>query len=380
MNNTQAIKLHIISSDVPFPPDYGGMVDVFYKIKCLKEAGVQLYLHCFEYGRGRPPELKDLCEQVFYYKRKTGLRGISINKPYMMASRSSNDLLDNLVAIDAPILYEGIHTIYYLDHPALSGRFKIIRNQNVEQDYYQRLADREAPGFAKLYYQIESRLLRKKESQLHSADAFFTVAEHDHVFFEEMYPDKIHEYIPSFHPYNTVKIQAGTGKYILYHGNLAHPENVEAALFLLKEVAPKLNFPFIFAGKDPDEKLRKYCDNLPHCSLIENPDMTTMEQLIAGAQVNVLPTFQPTGLKLKLLHALFIGRHAVVNNDMVKGTGLASACRIAKNAEDVIKQIKTAMQQPFEQTDIVQRSRILSQRYDNIANAQRIIACLKKGK
>jgi len=377
MIDPQALKLHIISSDVPFPPDYGGMVDVFYKIKCLKEAGVKLYLHCFEYGRGRQSEMEDLCEKVFYYKRKTGLRGISINKPYMMASRSSSALLENLIAIDAPILYEGIHTIYYLDHPSLASRFKIIRNQNVEQDYYQRLADREAPGFAKLYYQIESRLLRKQEAQLHAADAFFTVAEHDHAFFEEMYPGKIHEYIPSFHPYNTIQIQAGTGGYLLYHGNLSHPENVEAALFLLKEVAPHINYPFIFAGKNPDEKLRKYCDILPHCTLKENPDMATMEQLIAGAQVNVLPTFQPTGLKLKLLHALFIGRHVLVNNDMVKGTGLASACRIAKNAGDFIKQIKAAMAQPFEQTDILQRNRILLQRYNNIANAQRIIACLQ---
>ena len=32
--------LHIISFDIPWPPNYGGVIDVFYKIKTLSEAGV----------------------------------------------------------------------------------------------------------------------------------------------------------------------------------------------------------------------------------------------------------------------------------------------------------------------------------------------------
>src|SRR5687768_14831458 len=122
------MKLHIISLDVPFPPDYGGMVDVFYKVKNLHEAGVKIYLHCFEYGRGEPKQLEDYCEEVFYYKRKTGIKGISLRLPYMMYSRRDEALLNNLKRIDAPILFEGVHTAYYLSHPLLEGRFKLMRN------------------------------------------------------------------------------------------------------------------------------------------------------------------------------------------------------------------------------------------------------------
>ncbi|MEI7802398.1 MAG: mannosyltransferase, partial [Bacteroidota bacterium] len=43
-------QLHIISFNVPYPPDYGGVIDVYYKIKALKEAGVKIHLHCYEYG------------------------------------------------------------------------------------------------------------------------------------------------------------------------------------------------------------------------------------------------------------------------------------------------------------------------------------------
>ena len=43
-------KLHIISLDIPFPANYGGVIDIFYKLKSLSNLGVEIILHCFEYG------------------------------------------------------------------------------------------------------------------------------------------------------------------------------------------------------------------------------------------------------------------------------------------------------------------------------------------
>ncbi len=371
------MKLHLISSDVPFPPDYGGMVDVYYKIKNLHEAGVKIYLHCFEYGRGEPSQMKDYCEEVFYYKRKTGVKGISLKLPYMMYSRRDDELLNNLIRIDAPILFEGVHTTYYLAHPALEGRFKMMRNQNLEQEYYTLLAKRESNPIKKTYYKTEARLLKIKESKLDAADVFFTVAEHDHDFFKAAYPNKKHEYIPSFQPYNNVKALPGKGSYVLYHGNLGHPENVEAALFLLQEVCPLMDIPFVFAGKNPDSKIKEICNSLPNCKVITNPSMKKMEDLIANAQVHLLPTFQATGLKLKLLHALFNGRHIIVNEAMVAGTGLSEVCHMATNASDFIEKTKSLFEIPFDETTIKTRNTLLLKRYNNIKNAQRIIAYLK---
>ena len=43
--------LHIISFTIPYPPNYGGAIDVFFKIKALHSYGVQVHLHCFSYDR-----------------------------------------------------------------------------------------------------------------------------------------------------------------------------------------------------------------------------------------------------------------------------------------------------------------------------------------
>jgi len=67
-------KLNIVSLNIPWPADYGGVIDIYYKIKALNECGIKIILHCFEYERPRAPELETVCEkcittdveQVFY--------------------------------------------------------------------------------------------------------------------------------------------------------------------------------------------------------------------------------------------------------------------------------------------------------------------------
>ena len=67
--------LHIISLDVPYPANYGGVFDLFCKLPVLQAAGVKIHLHCFDNGRGQQPELNKYCEEVFYYQRNTGQIG-----------------------------------------------------------------------------------------------------------------------------------------------------------------------------------------------------------------------------------------------------------------------------------------------------------------
>lgn len=373
------LKLHIVSFAIPDPPDYGGIIDVFYKIKHLAAAGVKIYLHCSQYdGRKPSPLLEQWCEQVWYYPRHTGISGLSFSQPYIVYSRRSKALLQNLQTIDAPVFFDGLSTAYYLHHPSLSGRVKILRPQNVEQDYYSLLAQRTKNRIKKIYYQREAKLLRSYEDKLQHIDAFFTVALHDHDFFKEKYPNVTHEYLPSFQPYNTVNAKEGSGTYCLYHGNLSVEENEEAVLFLLRQVIPYISVPFIIAGKNPSEKLFEEAKKYAHCTLIANPDAEKMDELIADAHIHVLPTFQNTGLKLKLLHALFHGRYVLVNEEMVYGTGLQSVCTLANDAMQFTQKIKELMQAPFNRMEKMKRQNLLMQHYDNHKNAARIITYLQR--
>ncbi len=352
----QVDKLHIVSFDVPFPPDYGGAIDVFYKVKSLYEAGCTIYLHCYEYGRGQAAELEKYCKEVYYYRRNTGISGISLSVPYIVCSRRNNDLLKNLQYIDAPILFEGVHTTYFLSHHSLQDRYKAIRTHNVEHEYYQKLADKESAFFKRTYFKTEAGLLKKYEASLHGANAILSLSMADNKHFSTLYPNAKNYFVPPFHPYNEVNSATGSGTYCLYHGNLSHPENRETAFFLLKDVIPFTETKFIIAGKKPAPDLVAACNSLPNCKLIADPGSATMDDLIAQAQVHVLPAFQQTGMKLKLLSALYGGRHVLVNEAMLYGTGLNSACHIADSSKAFVNKINELMRQPFTEQDKTSRA------------------------
>ncbi|MGH2563383.1 MAG: mannosyltransferase, partial [Ginsengibacter sp.] len=124
--------LHIVCLDVPYPPDYGGVFDLFYKIRSLHSIGINIHLHCFEYGRGKQEELKKYCKSVSYYKRKNFLNGLSLRLPFIVSSRANRVLLNNLLKDDHPVLLEGIHCSYFLYSGELKNRKIIIRLHNVE--------------------------------------------------------------------------------------------------------------------------------------------------------------------------------------------------------------------------------------------------------
>jgi hypothetical protein len=107
-------ELHLISFNVPYPADYGGVIDVFYKIKALKKAGVKVHLHTFQYGREEADILSSLCEEVYYYKRKLYKDPFFSKLPYIVATRANDELLSNLLKDRHPIIFEGIHCCYFI--------------------------------------------------------------------------------------------------------------------------------------------------------------------------------------------------------------------------------------------------------------------------
>jgi len=375
----QGPKLHIVSFDVPYPADYGGAIDVYYKIKSLAEAGCEIYLHCFAYGREQAAVLENLCKQVWYYPRLTGWRGLSLTLPYMVYSRRNSLLLQRLLDIDAPILFEGIHCTFHANHPGLKDRVKLLRAHNVEHDYYKQLAQKEKSFLPKLYYSVEAHLLRKYEQAFDSVDTILCISQTDANHFAELHPSKNVQLVSAFHPFTVQHIPIGMGRYCLYHGNLQHPENNEAVVFLLSNVIPELsNIDFIIAGRNPSQEIKNLCEQYAIRTLFENPGEEQMNELVMNAHIHVLPTFQRSGIKLKLLYALFGGRHVIANEAMLYGNDLADVCHVANTADEMIQQINHLADTPFTETMRKQRMNTLGERYDNAANAQRIITCLQR--
>jgi glycosyltransferase involved in cell wall biosynthesis len=371
--------LHIIDFTVPYPADYGGVIDLFWKLPALQKAGVQIHLHCFNYGRGEQKELNKYCVSVQYYQRNTGVKGFSTSIPYIVSSRKNELLFNNLLQDDYPIFMEGVHSTYLLNDKRFKQRKKFVRIHNVEYDYYNHLAQTASSFVKKMYYLRESKLLKNYEfSMAKKATAFWGVTKKDvDVYRNELGCNNI-DFLPLYLPNNwDIQIKEGIGGYCLYQADLSVDANERAAIWLLKEVFSTMELPLVIAGKNPSEKLEQLAHSFNHTCIVANPNEQEMQDMIAKAHINILPSYSNTGIKLKLLNALFNGRHCVVNDATVEGTGLEKLCHIANDATTMQHTIEQLFSQSFSNCEIGMRKELLNKIFNNDNNAAQQVELLQ---
>lgn len=367
--------IHIVCLDNPWPADYGGAIDMYQKILALHNAGVAIHLHYFEYGsRTDRGDLATLCKTIHSYPRATGRKGFSFSLPYIVSSRINNELIARLNEDEHPVIFEGIHTTGNI--PGIKNKRKIlVRLHNDEHRYYKKLAAAEKSISKKIYFLYESRLLKKYQSLLPKDIEYASICPADTKIFSSEYGLPRVQYLPAFLPWKEVNGAEGVGNFCLYHGNLAIAENEKAAYWLLSKVFTRIKVPLVIAGKNPSARLDKVAHLCQHTCLVANPSEKEIDDLVKKAHIHVLPSLNVTGIKLKLLHALFEGRHCIVNEAAVKETGLEPACHIAANENAFASIVMQLYHQPFEEEEIRLRKELLGE-YDNEKNARKIIAWL----
>lgn len=363
--------MHIVSFNVPLPADYGGVIDVFYRIKALAEAGVDIHLHCFTYGRTKNEELERYCSEVCYYDRDMSPLLMFRHTPFIVISRRNEQLMEKLAKDDFPILLEGLHCCSVLDDRRFHNRKVMVRAHNIESDYYRMLAKAESKLIKKAYLKIESAKIRRYEPILSRASAVFAISQSDKACLERMGCSNV-QVVGGANPYKEVKITPGLGEYALYHGNLSVPENYKAAEYLIDNIFSTGEHRLVVAGYRPPARLIAKADRLSNVKVVESPDDSKMSDLIANAQVNVLVSNQPTGFKMKLLNALYNGRHCLVNSTMVCGSGLESLCAVVEGDEEFRVRLNELMRRELRPDDVEKRREVLSA-YSRSTSVNKII-------
>lgn len=358
--------LHIIAYSVPYPPNQGGLYDVFYNLKALHAAGVSIHLHCFDYGRGEQPTLHAYCASVQYYERFTGHKGIAISLPYIVASRKNEELLQNLLKDNYPILMEGIHCTYLLTDERFRNRSCFVRLHNVEYQYYHDLYKQAGSLFRKIYYKWESVMLKAYEKRIASKASFWAMTTGDTAVYRDKFGSDSVEHLPLYIPDDwTIEEKTGFGNYCLYHGDLSIDANEKAAIWLLENVFDKIDVPFVIAGHGPSKKLHTIAYHQGHTCLVADPSENEMQDMIAKAQINVLPSYIKTGIKIKLVNAIYNGRHCLVNSATVKHSGLESVCHIANSAKEFAEKIDQLFSQPFLSNESKKRNVLAGELFNN---------------
>lgn len=336
---------------------------------------MEIILHCYQYGRQRSTELESLCKEVHYWDRDQGVKYFFSSKPYIIHTRSNENLLRRLMDDDYPVFFEGIHTSVFATHPDLAEKTMILRAHNIEHEYYRGLYRVENNLSKKAFFLTEAIKLERYEKTLPERLIIAAISVTDADYFRKKFSEVI--YLPPFHAYEKLTCQSGIGDYILFHGDLSVPENIASANFLIKNIFSKISYKVIIAGKNPQSGLIKYINQFSNIRLEANPTEKEMNDLIRNAHINLLHTFQASGFKLKLISALFNGRHCIVNPEMVYGSGLEELCYIIKDPEQTLNLIPRLMDLSLGIDELDQRRTILSEKYSNLKNARIVLDILK---
>jgi len=347
---------------------------MYYKIASLAETGKKIILHYFNYNNRSISSLQKYCYQVHSYNRLKGFKALSFTKPYIVSSRMNNELIQRLNKDDHPVLLEGLHCTGIL--PFLNKNKKtVIRIHNNESVYYAHLANTEKNLLKHFYYLWEAKVLKKYQEALQKKLPLACLSELDLESFKDEGFQSLH-FIPCFTPWQRIKIKKGKGAYCLYHGNMEVAENEAAAKWLIENVFNAINTSFIISGNGISNRLMAYAKEHSHIQFINNPSIEQLNNLVSDAHINILPSMNQTGVKLKLLHALAEGRFCITNQNGLAGSKIITGITSAETPSSWISHIKKMMMEEFDDFLIEERTGIFAL-YNNQKNAEKLNELLK---
>ncbi len=359
--------IHIVSFDNPYPANYGGAIDVFYKIKALHAIGVIVDLHCFTEEKEVPQALKEICRSVYFYPKRKSILHFLSNVPYRVKIRYHEKMIERILNDKSPILFEGLHTTLMLKDRRLLDRKILVRAHNIEHDYSAGLAQSSKHILWKFIYKLEAYRFKKYERILANVTAIISLSHYEHDYFNKVYKNVVN--VPVFHGGSEVKELSGKGKYALYHGDLSISDNIRAVEFLITIF--KINkHPFVIASstrqKCIDDKIR----NTVNISYVLIKDEKHLVDLLAGAHINVLYSFQRSGTKLKLINALYQSRFCVINENITDDKSVIKLCKLATTKEAFLQAIEEYQHQDYNEYE--KRKKVLPKIYNILENAQKI--------
>jgi len=370
------MELNVVCFDYPYPPNYGGIIDVFFKVKKLNKLGVSIVLHVFtDRVDVDHPQLKEVSSQIFYYDINKKWYYFFYNKPFSVLTRNHKDLLQNLKLNNSPILFEGLKSTYCCQDEQLDGRVKLLRYHNIEHDYYNGISKSESNLLKKKIYSLEASKYKKYENILPKFDKVFTLS-----IFETNHVDLKFgnaKYIPAFHGNKQLQELSEYGEYVLYHGDLSISDNIKSVLFLIDAFKRIQTIKFVIASGSNEALITKKIKGYNHIKFEKIKDFNHLKQLFKKSHVCVSWSFQQSGTKLKLINALFNSRFNVVNKNVVDDVSILSICNVVNTKAELVNKVLELMTKPYNDIIINSKQIVLNSKLSDSNNAKVIKECVK---
>ena len=314
------MKLLVLLPRVPYPLEKGDKLRAFYQIKELSKYH-DIYLVALQDKPLQSEELEKAlekinpyCKEIYLFKLswlskflgivRAFLKGLPIQNGYFFSHRAKYNIekLVNKIRPEHIYCFMIRMAEYVKKH---KDCHKTLDYQDVLSIGMKRRAEK-APIWKKLVFLYEYQTLRRYEKKIFSCftnKTIITSVDRD------LIPHSQRQYIQvipngvDFEKFHYVRKEK---KYdLIFAGNMSYPPNVDAALFLIKSIFPKLlakfpNLKLCICGANPVLAIK----TLANVNIDVTGWVDEMPEYYAQSKIFIAPMRLGTGLQNKLLEAM----------------------------------------------------------------------------
>ncbi|HER24651.1 MAG TPA: glycosyltransferase [Candidatus Atribacteria bacterium] len=351
------MKILQITSRLPYPPIDGGSIEIYNNIKYLALRGHDITLISLVNKRKKVSELKKYCELITI-KKNTGnhflgyFLNIFIDTPYTISKYHSNKVKKEIRELlkkdnfDIIILNQ-LHTAYYGNFIKKEYNLPIVlREQNTENIIMKRFYKNQNNIFIKFYAYLQYKKLYKYESKICEIfDRCFMITKIDEKTIKDMNSNVKTNVVPAgvdisyFYPLKFKEEEFS----LVSVASMNWLPNVEAIEWFCKEVQPLIKkeiqkVKLYIVGINPPNNIKSLANN----NVIVTGFVEDVRKYLAKGQVFIVPLKTGSGMRIKILNALAMGKAIVSTSigcegiDVVDGKNIYIADNKEEFAEKVV--------------------------------------------
>lgn len=394
------MKVLQLCNKPPFPPVDGGTMAMNSITQGLLRAGCELRVLTVETDK-HPVRREQIPEE---YLRQTRLESVYIDlgvKPlpaavamlcgdsYHVKRYISRDFSRRLVAILREQEFDVVHveSIFLTPYVPLIRRYSkakvILRAHNVEHLIWKRVAQSTRSHVKRWYLNHLSLTLRAYELEhLSDYDGIVCITQGDAEYFRAAGIRKPITSIP-FGIVPRAALSVPVEPNSLFHiGAMDWMPNQESIQWMLRDVWPVVHRQvpqahlYLAGRKMPEELMQTRLDGVTVVG-----EVADAMQFIAGKQINVVPLLSGSGIRVKIIEAMSVGKAVVTTTVGARGIDYTDGenLLIANTPSEFASQIKRLLDDP----DYCRRvgeaaSRLVAERYDVERTANSLLQFYKE--
>lgn len=322
-------EILVVSGFIPFPPIFGGAIDVWERIKGLYNLGYEIDLVVTD--KNNPTEeqkvqLKKFIRHFYFVKRENKVQQLFHKLPLQFLSRKGLKYLKINQQYHCIILESEFCWAITLND-TIKYKNVIIRVHNIESLYFKMLGKSATNLKEKIYYKLETVKIKKfSHTVFQKADRLWFISKDD-LIVSNLPQKSIFMPFPINDAFVEPTIKKGAN--VVFMGSLFMQNNLYGLDWYIKNVHPLLvneisdyHFYIIGSLKEENFELEKKYKQLKKVTVVINAPC--LRAYYEKATVFINPMFHGSGVKVKSVNALVNGVSLVSTSIGVEGIGLTN--------------------------------------------------------